>query len=231
MQFLRFNIIVCHEIAMTEAVTNKIEGFFAHYRVRKYSKGQILILNGDGTDYVFNLVAGKVKQYDITYRGDEIILNVFKPPAFFPMSLAINKTENPYIYEAETDIEVRQAPANEVVEFLQANPDVLYDLLGRVYRGMDGMMGRIVHLMAGSAKERLMYELLVECRRFGKKLPDGSCSLAINEKDLGSRAGLSRETVSREISRLIRDKYLVSKPGAITIRNLDEFQEYLGKMI
>lgn len=88
---------------------------FSKYRLRKYAKGQVLILNGEDTDYIYNLVSGKVKEYDVSYRGDEIILNVFKPPAFFPMSLAINKVTNPYIYEAETDIEIRQAPADEVV--------------------------------------------------------------------------------------------------------------------
>lgn len=216
---------------MADNVSDKIEAFFSQFRVRKYSKGQILILSGDDTDYVYNLVDGRVKQYDVTYRGDEIILNTFKPPAFFPMSLAINKTDNPYIYEAESDIEVRQAPADEVIAFLKANPDVLFDLLSRVYRGVDGLIGRMVHLMASSAKGRLMYELLIECRRFGRNKPDGSCVLEVNEKELGSKAGLSRETVSREMSKLVRDKLVVSKPGLITIKNLDDFQVSLGKVI
>ena len=43
---------------------------------------------------------------------------------------------------------------------LQANPDVVYDLLTRLYRGLDGLLGRMSQLMAGSAKSRLMYELL-----------------------------------------------------------------------
>lgn len=216
---------------MSQDITDKIEVFFSKYRLRKYSKGQILILNGDVTDYVYNLVDGRVKQYDVTYRGDEIILNTFKPPAFFPMSIAVNKADNPYIYEAETDIDVRQAPADEVIEFLKANPDVLFDLLSRVYRGVDGLIGRMAHLMASSAKGRLMYELLIECRRFGKNQPDGSCVLKVNEKELGSRAGLSRETVSREMSKLIRDKLVRAKPGQITIKNLSVFEAHLGEVI
>lgn len=141
---------------MSVVVSNKIEDFFARYRLRQYAKGQILILNGDEPEYVYHLLKGNVKVYDVTYRGDEIILNVFKPPAFFPMSLAINRGENPYIYEAETDIELRQAPAKDVVEFIKENPDVMYDLLSRVYRGTDGLLGRMAQLMASSAKSRLI---------------------------------------------------------------------------
>lgn len=69
---------------MVEDISTKIGKFSAQYRLRNYAKGQILILNGEDTNYVYQLVKGKVKEYDVTYRGDEIILNVFKPPAFSP---------------------------------------------------------------------------------------------------------------------------------------------------
>src|ERR1044072_8047291 len=106
---------------MPENIAAKIEAFFRPYRAHTYSKGEVIILNGDEPGYVHYLVEGKVKQYDITYRGDEVILNVFKPPAFFPMSLAINKTPNPYTYEAETDVKVRRAPAADAVAFIKSD--------------------------------------------------------------------------------------------------------------
>lgn len=216
---------------MEESVRNKIEAFFSTYRVRHYPAGQILILNGDDTDYIYQLVEGRVKQYDVTYRGDEVIVNSFKPPAFFPMSLAINKVDNPYIYEAETAIDVRQVPAEDAIKFLKDHPDVLFDLLSRVYRGIDGLLVRMAHLMASSAKGRLMFELLIEGKRFGKKQPDGSCVLEMNEKSLGARAGLSRETVSREMSKLVRDGLVTVKPSQITIKDLMEFEEKFGTVM
>lgn len=216
---------------MTKEITAIIDDFFAQYRVRKYEKGQILILNGDDSSFVYYLVSGKVKVYDVTYRGDEIILNVFKTPAFFPMSLALNKAHNPYIYEAETVIEVRQAPAGEVVDFLNQNPDVTMDLLSRVYRGIDGIMGRMVALMSGSAKSRLIYELILEARRFGKQQVDGKCVLDITEKDLGARAGLSRETVSREMHKLKAENLVVNGPKSITIKNIAALETKLGQVI
>lgn len=213
---------------MNEEILTKVENFFAQYRLRKYAKGQVLILNGDQTNYVYHLVQGKVKEYDVTYRGDEIILNVFKPPAFFPMSLAINKVSNPYIYEAESDIEVRQAPADDVVAFIKANPDVMFDLLSRVYRGTDGLLGRITYLMSGSAKSRLIYELIIEAKRFGKN-NKGVTSLDISEKDLGARAGLSRETVSREMSKLKSEKLIEVRSKDILIKNLPALEKKLGQ--
>jgi CRP/FNR family cyclic AMP-dependent transcriptional regulator len=193
---------------MDALVSLKIERFFGEYPVRQYDKGQILIRAHEDPEHVFYLIEGRVKQYDISYRGDEVILNVFKPPAFFPMSYAINKTPNFYFYEAETPLQLHQAPAEAAVEFIKANPDVLYDLLARVYRGSDGLLGRLAHLMASSARSRLLYELLIEVRRFGTPAGHGA-SLELNESDIGARAGLARETVSREMRKL-KDEGLIS---------------------
>lgn len=204
-----------------------VEDFFSSYRLRRYAKGQVLILNGDQTAYVYHLVVGRVKQYDVTSNGEEVILNIFKPTAFFPMSLAINGTPNPYIYEAETEIEVHQVPAKEVVDFLKANPAVVFDLLARVYRGVDGLLGRMVQLMAGDARSRLLYELITETKRMGHKQKDGSYHLAVSEKDLGARTGLTRETVSRELKKL--GVQSISKAGtrAILVKDLDSLEQQL----
>jgi CRP/FNR family transcriptional regulator, cyclic AMP receptor protein len=217
---------------MNDEVATKVEGFFSQYRLRQYAKGQILIMNGDGGQHIHYLVKGKVKQYDVTYRGDEVILNNFKPPAFFPMSLAINKVDNPYIYQADSAIETRIAPADEVVQFIKANPDVMFDLLSRLYRGVDGMLGRMVHLMGSSAKSRLMYELLLEARRFGSS-PDEAegCSIDITEKDLGARAGLSRETVSREAHKLKADGLIEIRSKDILIKDVAALAKKLGSEI
>jgi CRP-like cAMP-binding protein len=216
---------------MDAKIADKVDTFFDSYRLRKYAKGQVLILNGDAPEYVYHLLSGRVKQYDVSYRGDEVILNTFQPPAFFPMSLAINQLPNPYTYEAETDVELRQAPAKDVVVFIKENPDVLFDLLTRVYRGTDGMLARMSHLMASSAKGRLMFEILLSCRRYGEENTDGSYTLIMNEKELAARAGLSRETVSREMHKLIEEKLAVLQNGTITIHDMGEFEAKLGKVI
>jgi len=207
-----------------EIITEK---FFDAYLKRKYSKGQILIFSGDRTKYVYYLVSGRVKQYDVTYRGEEVILNVFKPRAFFPMSLAINSEESLYIFEAETDIEVRQAPIADVMLFLNTHPDVVFDLLRRVYKGVDGLLGRMARLMASSAKARLMYEIVIACRRFGELSKDGSCTVSLNESDLATRAGLTRETVSREMRKLKRNNLVDVQPGKVIVLDLKTLEAKL----
>jgi len=213
---------------MKPEVSQKIAHFFKQYQVRDYKKGQILIHAGDDPDCIYNIVSGKVKQYDLTYRGDEVVLNVFKAPAFFPMSFAINRTPNEYFYEADADIEVRKAPLDDVVRFVQGNPDVLYDLLSRVYRGTDGLLRRMAHLMGSTAKSRVLYELIIECRRFGQPAT-GGYDIDVSESDIGIRAGLSRETVNREMSKLKSEGLIHIEHKHISIPSLEKLEAVLGK--
>lgn len=212
---------------MSQTPDQIVEEFFTQFSLRSYRKDQIILLNGDMADYVHYIVEGRVKQYDINYRGDELVLNRYKEQAFFPVSLALNPMPSPYIFEAETDVKVRSAPVAKVVKFLQSNPDVVFDLMRRVYRGTDGILGRMVQLMGGSARTRLVYEIVLESRRFGKKLDNGSILLETHEHTLGEQAGMSRETVSREVKKLKEEGLIKTAMGGIVIKDLDE----LAKLI
>lgn len=214
---------------MDQHVAHKIDEFFGTYKLRQLQKGQILIYADDPVEYVYHLVSGCVKQYDISYRGEEIVLNIFKPPAFFPMSQAMTNTPSRYFFEVEEDIEFYQAPAQEVISFIKDNPDVLYDLLKRVYQGVDGLIGRMAHLMTSNAKSRLTYELIIQARRFSKPRPDGSYEVHLSEKDLGARTGLSRETVNREIRKLKKASLITVGRNTVTIPDLVALEAQLHK--
>lgn len=183
-------------------VAQKIDEQFSRYPKRSYPKGQILVFADESPQHIFYITEGRVRKYDISYKGEDVIVNIFKPPAFFPMSWAINRTSNKYFYKTETETELHVVPVEAALEFVKNNPDVMFDLLSRIYKGMDGLLGRVVHLMSGSAKSRLLYELIIECRRFGTKNKDGSYTLDITEASLAARSGLSRETVSREMQKI-----------------------------
>jgi CRP/FNR family transcriptional regulator len=207
--------------------TQAIEAFFNRYPTKKYKKGHILILSGERTEYAYYLVEGKMKVYDVTYRGDEIIINTFRPPSFFPISLIINEAVTRYIYEADTDITIQQAPRADAAAFLNSNPDVVFDLLSYLYKSLDTVLERMVHAISSSAKDRLIYTLIMECRRFGEVQADGSYTLAISEKELGARAGLSRETVSREARVLKITKMIEVHHSYIVVFNIQKLERYL----
>lgn len=213
---------------MNTRVARKIEEFFEKYPQRHFDKNQILIYTGDEPIGIFNLISGQVRQYDITENGEEIVVNVFKPPAFFPMTWAINKTPNQYFFETSMPVDVRIAPAKDVVKFLKDNLDATYDLLSRLYSSTDGMQRRMAHLMGGSARSRVLFELIIECARFGKQQKDGSYILVMHEDELARRSGLSRGTVNRELGKLKARKMLKIDHKQLIVKDLGRLEKELG---
>ena len=209
-------------------IAKKIKAYFLKYPLSKFPKGEILIQAGDEPKHIFYLESGNVRQFDITTTGDEVVVNVFKPGAFFPMSWPVAKTPNRYFFQADTDVRIRRAKPPEALAFIKDNPDVMLDLLARLYSGVDGMQRRMAHLMGGSARSRLLYELIVECKRFGKKLPNSSYRIKINEAEIGARAGLARETVSREMKVLKQKKLISVDRLGIILKDLDLLERQLG---
>ncbi len=210
-------------------VRTKVDTFFADFPLRKYPKGHILIFAGENPDYIFYTVEGRVRQYDVSYRGDEVIVNMFKPLSFFPMSWAINRSDNKYFFKTETAAQFRVAPADEVMEFIVQNPDVLLDLLRRIYRGIEGLHGRMVHLMSGTARSRLIHELLGDIKRFGSGDGQSSSDITATETDLAARSGLARETVSRELKKLKASGLVEVANNTIHIIDLAELSRLQGE--
>ncbi|CAN5398564.1 Crp/Fnr family transcriptional regulator [soil metagenome] len=207
--------------------SDKIHEYFSTFPKRTYPKGQIIIFANENPDAVYYLVEGRVRSYDHSYRGDEVTVNIFKPAAFFPMSWAINHTPNQYFYRTEEPTILHVVPADKALEFVKANPDVMLDLLSRLYHGIDGLLGRMVHLMSGTARSRVMYELIIECRRFGINEKANAYELKVSEVDLAARSGLSRETVSREISKL-KEQKIIATGSKLIVEDLAELEKMLG---
>ena len=61
---------------MPTAIADKIHQHFSTYPRREYPKGHILVFADESPDYIFYIVEGQVRKYDVSYRGDEVIINI-----------------------------------------------------------------------------------------------------------------------------------------------------------
>lgn len=213
------------------SIAHRTNDFFTQYPLRIFDKRQLLIRAESEIDHVFYMVEGRVSQYDITPSGNEVVANVFKPGAFFPMSSAINNAPNHYFFEASTKVTAHVAPATDAVQFLKDNPDVTFDLLARVYKGVDGVLRRMVHLMGGDSKSRLLFELLNAAYRFGEAQADGAVFISLKEGDLARHSGLARETVNRVLQSLKVAGLVEISHSGMTIKNLRELENMLGATV
>lgn len=206
------------------AVTGLVEDFFSDHPTKHFGKGQTILRPGDEVKKVHYLEKGSVIQYDISPAGNILVVNVYKPQTFFPMSCVLNETKSDYFFEAASPAVIKLAPATSVVDFMNSNPSVTLDLLSRVYKGTDGILERMSQLMGGSSMSRVVFELLNAGYRFGQEHSDGSVFLALSENDIAKRAGLSRETVNRVVRELKAKNTIRITSQGIEISNLQSLE-------
>lgn len=213
---------------MDEQVHQVVTSFFAKYPQRTYKKEEIITRAGESPQGVLFIERGKVVQYDIANDGRKIVVNIFQPPSFFPMSWAINDTPNVYYYQAEPGTIVRHAPSHEVVSFVRSEPDVLFNLLSRVYRGTDGVLRRMAHALGGNASSLLAFEIMICCRRFGALRGPNHYVLLMTNQELAAHSGLSRETVNRQLQTMKKEGLLDLAYGKIIIEDIQKLETLLG---
>jgi CRP/FNR family transcriptional regulator len=212
---------------MDSNIQKKIEKFYSGYKTIEYKKGEILIKAFENPNKVYFLSEGSVKMYSISKSGKEFILNIFKPVSFFPMSLAVNENENFYYFETLSPVKVKIAPVKKVVSFVKENPDVMFDLLQRLYKGIDGLLIKLDFAMTTDAKSRIIVEIITQAKRFGTE-SDKGYELNISVSALATNVGLARETVSRQL-KILKEKKLISvKNRSLIIHDFNKLKDELN---
>jgi CRP-like cAMP-binding protein len=194
---------------------SKLEIFFQRYRLETYKKGHVLLLATERPDYAYYLLKGRVKQYDITRQGKEIIVHIIKPDTSFLILPNLTELPNSFYFSAATDITACRAPVKDALRFVTSNPDIMKDILVQTYLGFDKTLQRTAHFMSGNTKGRIIYEILADIRERGEIRPIHLHILTISETELAARTGLTRETVSREISQLKKSGVLAPMPKIV----------------
>lgn len=211
---------------MEEKTKNKIDAFFSKFNLQKYKKGEIIIHPNKNPLGAYFIKNGFVKTYGISRQGIETTVHLFTLNSYFPMMWIISDIPNRFHFEALTSVELHIAPKEKVLNFLRKNPDVLFDLTGRLLKGLDKLTIRIEQLSIAKASSRVASILLFLARHFGEK-KDNRVILQemFTHKDIASLAGLSRETTSREWKNLQKKGLVLNNKRSIVINNLQSLEK------
>src|SRR5579871_2958386 len=213
---------------MDTAIVRKLNSFFAQFPSKIYKKSEIVIQAHISPPGIFYIEEGIIRRYYLSEEGTEITLNLYKPHTFLPMSWAVADIPNTHFYEAMTEVQVKLAPKSVVLEFLKKEPDVTYDLLRRIYIGMEGLWMHMESLTAGNSYTKLIASLVILAKRFGKTHnKDLLVDLLMSERDIANYAGMTRETTSRELQKLKKEGLVSFDKGAIVVHDIQKLENTL----
>lgn len=212
---------------MKEEIFIQLENFFKTYNFLSFKKGETIINAEESPVGVYFLKKGYARLNSISPDGQELTLNIFKPGSYFSMMWAIAEIPNNYYFQAMTDIEVYQAPKDPTIEFLKENPEILFELTSRILVGLAGTLGTMESLLFGKANNKIASVLLTCVKRFGKKTENGQSliNLPLTHQDIANLAGLTRETTSLEMEKLVSKGLIDNRHKSIIIRDYERLED------
>ncbi len=172
-------------------------------------KGEILMRPGDESPGVYLIFSGVAKSYSIS-PTDEINIHVFKKKGeVMPLLWALGGEPVRFFTETMSDTTLYRVSRSSFAEFLDANPDVSKYFLGKLVRITERYKIKISNLEHKYVSDRLIGQLLALADNFGKETPDGILiDLPLTHQDIADSINSTRETVSREMSKL-EDRNLI----------------------
>jgi len=180
---------------------------------RTYPKQAIIVSEGDESDSLFLILAGRVKIYLADEHGKELILAIKGPGQYFgemvldeePRSASVMTLE-----AAQFAVLSRADFRSFLLEHPAVSLEVIQNLI-RVARGLNRSVRNLAMLDVYGRVARTLLDLAVE--RDGKMvIPE-----RLTQKDIAARVGASREMINRVLRDLTTGGYVSVEGGRITI--------------
>ena len=205
----------------------KLEKFFGKYKPLNFRKKEIILGSDEEPDGVFFIKDGFVRSYSISEEGREFTINIYKPGTYFPATWALAGISNTYFFEAMTSVESIKVSKEELLDFLNKNPEVLMDLTRRLLVGLNGLLIRIEHLLSKDAYHKVASVVYLVGRRFGKKAAGGKVivGLPLTHQDIADLSYLTRETTSLEMKKLERQGLLEKRKRLLVIKDMRKLKK------
>jgi CRP-like cAMP-binding protein len=178
--------------------------------------GQALLDFADATDDVFFVASGAVRIVVRTPGGRELLLDDIGSGGFFGEMSAIDGAPRSAAVTALTGAAICRLSGRGFRALLDESPALSRAVMRLLVRRVRDGNARMLQLATLDSRQRLHAELL---RAAGPPAADGSRAISPPpvQQALANRIGTSREAVSREVARLLREGLLARRRGALVL--------------
>lgn len=188
-----FQSLSNEEILKVSKMTNHIQ----------FQKGQMLIHEGEKSDTLYIINKGKVKLSKYTANGKEQILYIMTAGDLFGELNLFNEDEvSNFTAFAIESTEICQLTKRDLDQIMLENPEIPIKLLTSLTKRLAHTENLAQNLATKDPEVRIIHMILEFCQRFGTKVNSGTLiRLPITREEIASYVGVTRETISRKLSK------------------------------
>lgn len=187
-----------------------------------YPARKIIFQAGEAGDYMLIILGGRAKVSLSSIEGKEAILSLMGPgEAVGEMSLLDGDTRSASVTAME-ECRCLVIWRRDFLPFLEKHPRValkLLEAMSRRLRATNELVGSLSFMHLPARLSRILMNL---SDRYGETKPDGVViNLKLSQEELGNLAGVSRESVNRQLRVWDEEGVIQLNHGALTIKRPD----------
>ena len=184
-------------------------------------RGRIVFSEGEEASGLFVVSAGRVKIFKLAPSGKEQILHVFGPGEPFGEAAVFAGRRFPAHALAVEPSRILFFPRPALLELIRENPDLALAMLGVLSLRLKRFTNMIEDLSLKEVPGRLAAYLLHLHRRLGRP---AELELDMTKTELASLLGTMPETLSRILSKMVRQGLITLDGRRIRLLEPDELE-------
>jgi CRP/FNR family transcriptional regulator len=189
---------------------------------KKYSKGEIIAMEGESASSLIIINKGRIKTYRYTPEGKEQILYIFSEGDFFGEMGLLSPRQFAYNAEALEDTHVCLIRKEDFQNLIKTHPEISLKIMEELGSRLEKMESMVQNMGSSDVESRVSAVLLEFSEKYGRNDPKGRMvELPLSREGIANYIGVTRETVSRKLSRL-QDEGVIELVGNKRVIILDE---------
>lgn len=165
-----------------------------------FKRGDIIFNEGDLANHLYIVCTGKMKINKYTVDGKEQILYILSSGDFIGAFNLLKEDQFEFSAIAVEDTEISMLSKVAFDSIILKNPDITLKVLEKAYERITKVERLVERLGTNSVDAKVAGLLLNLERDFGHKTESGTLlKLSINREEMGSYAGIARETMTRKL--------------------------------
>ena len=179
------------------------------FQVKNYRKNQVIFMEEETGNYMYIVLAGKVKVTKTTASGKETILAIHQSGDFFGEMALLDGKTSPATVSSMEDCRIAVIHHNDFQRQLLTNEKVVRQIVKVLCSRLRQVWAQVQELSYSTADARIRAGILQLSRKHGVQDARGIIiDLKITHQELAELVGTSRETVTRTLARLQKDGIL-----------------------
>lgn len=188
------------EVSMFSSLGEEELKALAHIsHIVNYKEGETLFLEGDVSEVLMLLIEGVVSIFKHDDKGNEIVISYFKRYALLAEAATLRHTPLPSSARFETDGKLIKIDIEAFEKLFMSHPNISYAIIQSLLKKVDLLQQNIHFNIATTSIDKTL--------RFYKDNP--ALSLDLKQYEIASVLGMTAETFSRNLSKLVKEGKLM----------------------